>query len=293
MPPNDPYCTDWLNREQFLREHIGARTVAALAATLDWEQAPAEGAPLPPGWQWLFFNPVVRRSVLGEDGHPHRTPESFLPPIDLSRRMWAGSRIRYLSPLWVGAEAERSSRILRITPKEGKSGRMCFVTVAHSTTSEGRVCIIEEQDIVYREAIPPVAVRAVAAEPVLAAPMPVRAAWQCPVNPDPVLLFRYSALTFNGHRIHYDLPYAQDVEGYQGLVVHGPLVATLLQGFAASLRPGQRLAAFDFRGLQPLFAGRTFTLCADETEEGGLALRAIAPAGRTAVEAAARFTLPD
>ncbi|MDR6429543.1 3-methylfumaryl-CoA hydratase [Variovorax paradoxus] len=271
---------------------MDARAVAALAATLDWDHAPTDGDPLPPGWQWLFFNPVVRQSMLGQDGHPHRTPESFLPPIDLPRRMWAGSRTRYLSPLWVGAEAERSSRILRITPKEGKTGRMCFVTVAHTTASGGRVCIAEEQDIVYREATPPAAARA-AAEPAPAAPVPVQAAWQRLVNPDPVLLFRYSALTFNGHRIHYDLPYAQDVEGYQGLVVHGPLTATLLQGFAASLRPGRRLAAFDFRGLQPLFAGQPFTLCADETEEGGLALRAVAPDGRTAVEATARFTLPD
>lgn len=284
--------TGWVDREETLCAHIDAARVAALAATLDLGRAPTEGQPLPPGWHWLFFNTVARQSDLGEDGHPRRTPASFLPPIELPRRMWAGSRIRYLAPMPVGAEAERSSRILRITPKEGKSGRMCFVTVAHSTVSGGRVCITEEQDIVYREATPPAAVRA-AAEPTLAAPVPVQAAWQRPVNPDPVLLFRYSALTFNGHRIHYDLPYAQHVEGYQGLVVHGPLTATLLQGFAASLRSGQRLAAFEFRGLQPLFAGQSFTLCANEVEDGSLVLRAVAPDGRTAMEATARFTLLD
>ncbi|MDF3833223.1 MaoC family dehydratase N-terminal domain-containing protein [Cupriavidus basilensis] len=282
--------TGWVGREETLRARIDAAPVAALAATLDLEGAPTEGQPLPPGWHWLFFNPVARQSALGDDGHPRRAANSFLPPINLPRRMWAGSRIRYLASLQVGAEAERSSRILRITPKEGKSGPMCFVTVAHSVASGGRTCIEEEQDIVYRAATPLAPASGGSTIPERAVtPAPLLAPWKRTVNPDAVLLFRYSALTFNGHRIHYDLPYAQVEEGYRGLVVHGPLAATLLQGFAASLRPGLSLAAFEFRGMQPLFAGQPFTLCADEAGKGALALHAVAPDGRVAVEAFARF----
>jgi 3-methylfumaryl-CoA hydratase len=250
---------------------------------------PAEGQPLHPGWQWLFFNPIVRQSSTGADGHPRRTPESFLPPISLPRRMSAGSRIRYLASLAVGAEAVRTSRIRQLAPKEGKSGRMYFVTVAHRITSGGRECIAEEQGIVYREASPSALARAaVSLAPSDAVLNPLRAARQRPVSPDAVLLFRYSALTFNAHR-----PYARDVEGYPGLVVQGPLTATLLQGFAVSLQPQQRLAGFEFRGLQPLFASQPFTLCADEAGVGVLALRAVAPDGRTAVEASATFATRD
>jgi 3-methylfumaryl-CoA hydratase len=284
----------WICREETLHARIDIAPVAALAATLDLERPPAEGQPLPPGWQWLFFNPIVRQSSTGADGHPRRTPESFLPPIDLPRRMWAGSRIRYLASLAVGAQAVRTSRIKQVAPKEGKSGRMYLVTVAHRITSGGRECIAEEQDIVYREASPSALARAeLSLTPSAAALNPRLAAWQRPVSPDAVLLFRYSALTFNAHRIHYDLPYAQDVEGYPGLVVQGPLTATLLQGFAVSLQPQQRLAGFEFRGLQPLFASQPFTLCADEAGVGVLALRAVAPDGRTAVEASATFATRD
>jgi 3-methylfumaryl-CoA hydratase len=221
--------SDWVGRTQTQRQRIDLLAVAALAATLDLDAAPHAGAPLPPGWQWLFFNPVARQSTLGEDGHPRRDlPGSFLPPIPLPRRMWAGSRIRYLAPLPVGAEAARISRILNIVPKEGRAGRMCFVTVEHTLAVDGRDCIVEDQDIVFREASPPSAAPAAELLPAEAAPVQ----WEEGLVPGTLLLFRYSALTFNGHRIHYDQPYARDVEGYRDLVVHGPLTATLLQQFA-------------------------------------------------------------
>lgn len=285
---DDPYCNAWLGREETRREVIGIAAVAGLAATLDWARTPGEGEPLPAGWQWLFFNPVAHHSQLGEDGHPRRTSDSFLPPIALPRRMWAGSRIQYLAPLVVGDEAVRSSRIERIVPKEGQSGRMCFVTVVHRTASQGRDCIVEHQDIVYREASTP-STAAASAAPTSTPTATVQAAWQRTVLPDPVLLFRYSALTFNGHRIHYDAPYAREVEHYSDLVVHGPLTATLLQALAVESRPGRRLTHFEFKGMQPLFVDQPIVLCADRADDGALQLKAVAPSGSTAMQAIARF----
>jgi 3-methylfumaryl-CoA hydratase len=250
--------SNWVGRKQAACERIDPRAVAALAATLDWPAAPAEGAVLPAGWQWLLFNPAAPQRDLGEDGHPRRNVgDSFLPSVPLPRRMWAGSRIRYHAPLIVGAMVERTSVIQRVVPKEGRSGRMCFVTVSHTMRCSGRTCIVEEQDIVYREAAVPGAAPPTVLLPAQDAPVQ----WRHSLVPQPTLLFRYSALTFNGHRIHYDLPYARDVEGYRGLVVHGPLTATLLQQFAQqACRPGARLAGFEFKGVSPLFANEAMEL---------------------------------
>lgn len=273
---------DWIGREEERTQRILAPAVQAMAATLDLDTAPAAGDPLPPGWQWLFFNPAARRSELGLDGHPKRG--GFLPPIALPRRMWAGSRVRYLADLPVDAEASRRSRILRVENKVGKRGSLWFVTVAHTIASEGRPCIVEEQDIVYREATPPGAAPA---------PAPQRhdgeAQWGRAFQPDTTLLFRYSALTFNGHRIHYDPAYARDEEGYPGLVVHGPLTATLLQQLAVEHGGGRRLAQFDFRGVSPLFVDRAFRLEGQALADGSLALWARGPDGELAMSATAAF----
>lgn len=270
----------WIGREEEAHGRIHASVVEAMSATLDWERAPQPGEPLPPGWQWLFFNPVVRRSKLGRDGHPQRG--GFLPPIELPRRMWAGSRIRYLTDLPVDAPAVRRSRIQKIENKTGKRGALCFVTVAHEIHCEGTLCIREEQDIVYREAPPPGA---------SAAPQRYDAVAQFGRSfvPDTTLLFRYSALTFNGHRIHYDQSYARDEEGYPDLVVHGPLTATLLQQLALEQGDGRRLASFDFRGVNPLFVTRPFQLEGLRNDDGTLAVWARGPEGELAMSANATF----
>lgn len=267
----------WVGREESTFDHIDAKAVSAMAASLDLPQAPANGEPLPAGWQWLFFNPAARRSGLGSDGHPARG--GFLPPIALPRRMWAGSRIRYLADLEVGAEAERRSRIARIESKSGKRGALWFVTVEHTTRSAGRDCIVEEQDIVYREATPPGTAAAVPPR------HEAEAQWGQDFMPDTTLLFRYSALTFNGHRIHYDQAYARDEEGYPDLVVHGPLTATLLQHVAVA--QGGRLAAFEFRGVSPLFVSRGFRLEGRREADGRLSLWARGPDGELAMSATA------
>ena len=270
----------WVGREEERRERLHASAVAAMAATLDLDVAPRAGEALPPGWQWLFFNPTVRRGELGPDGHPQRG--GFLPPVALPRRMWAGSRIRYLADAPVDAEATRRSKILKVEEKTGKRGSLCFVTVEHTTSCAGATCIVEEQDIVYRE--PP---------PLGATPAPERhdgeAQWRSIVTPDTTLLFRYSALTFNGHRIHYDQAYARNEEGYPDLVVHGPLTATLLQHFAVEHGDGRRLARFDFRGVTPLFVDRAFTLEGRESDGATLSVWARGPDGELAMSATAVF----
>ena len=272
----------WIGREEECSERVLASVAQAMAATLDLERFPLAGEPLPPGWQWLFFNPLVRRSLLGSDGHPRRG--GFLPPIELPRRMWAGSRIRYLADLPIETQATRRSRILKIENKVGKRSSLSFVTVQHTISCDGTPCISEEQDIVYREAAPPGAVAATAPQRYEGVPQ-----WSRTIEPDTTLLFRYSALTFNGHRIHYDQAYARDEEGYPDLVVHGPLTATLLQQFALEHGEGRRLAQFDFRGVTPLFVGRAFQLEGRQVEDGTLALWARGPAGELVMSASAVF----
>lgn len=271
----------WIGREERQSEQMLPSAVAGMAAALDWDVAPKTGDTLPPGWQWMFFNPVVRRSGLGVDGHPQRG--GFLPPIELPRRMWAGSRIQYPADLKIGAAADRRSRIQKVENKIGKRGSLWFVTVEHTISSEGRVCAIEEQDIVYREATPP------GAPAPKAEPHEAQAEWGREVEPDTTLLFRYSALTFNGHRIHYDQTYARDEEGYRDLVVHGPLTATLLQQLAVEQGGGKALARFEFRGVSPLFVDRAFRIEGRRADDGTLALWARGPDGELAMSASAAF----
>ena len=272
---------NWVGREESCTELINASSVRAMAATLDWAQSPVVGDPLPSGWQWMFFNPVVARSELGTDGHPKRG--GFLPPIELPRRMWAGSRIHYHADLPIGTEATRKSRILSVVNKVGKQGPLWFVTVEHTTSYGDTRCIVEEQDIVYRS-IPPAG--AVAATP---SPYEQQGQWGCDVVPDSTLLFRYSALTFNGHRIHYDQAYTQHEEGYPDLVVHGPMVATLLQQLAVQQGDGKTLAYFEFRGMAPLFVTRGFSLEGLQENDGTLKLWARGPDQELAVLASATF----
>lgn len=268
----------WVGREERYEERILPSAVRAMAATLDLDKTPEPGEALPPGWHWMFFNPVVPRRSLGADGHPKRG--GFLPPIELPRRMWAGSRIRYLADVQVDALATRVSRIHKVENKTGKRGPLWFVTVAHTTSCNGVVCIEEEQDIVYREAPPP---SAAAIQPEVHVD---QAVWGHEVQPDTTMLFRYSALTFNGHRIHYDQDYARHEEGYPDLVMHGPLTATLLQQLAVE-HGGRSLDRFEFRGVSPLFVGRAFRVEGRPANDGSLALWARGPSGELAMSATA------
>lgn len=248
-------ATSWVGRQETAGDEITATPLAALAALLDREPVrPPVGAPIPPLAHWLYFLPLHRQSTLGQDGHAARG--GFLPPIDLPRRMWAASRLRFFAPLRVGDTAQRISTIGAITPKEGRNGPLVFVRVDHRIVVGDRVVLEEEHDIVYRGPAPAGGERL---SPATAAP--AAAQWRRATRPDPALLFRYSALTFNAHRIHYDRSYATQVEGYPGLVVHGPLLGTLLIDALCAEAPGTRVERYAFRALRPVFDTAPFHVC--------------------------------
>ncbi len=243
---------DWIGKTEAATDTVTAWPVAALAATLDRrEAAPQNGGELPPCWHWLYFLEAKALSELGPDGHPKRG--GFLPPVPLPRRMWAGGRLEFLHPLRIGDEIRRDSTILSVEAKSGRSGNLVFVTVEHSISSGGRVAVREEHDIVYRDAARP------GDAPPEAAHGAANPAWQRSVNGDPVTLFRYSALTFNGHRIHYDLAYAKQEEHYPGLIVHGPLQTTLMLDLCRR-HAAKRVTKLDYRARLPLFHGETFSI---------------------------------
>jgi 3-methylfumaryl-CoA hydratase len=243
----------WIGRTETVRDTLTPRLAAELAATLDL----AEGAPVPLAAHWCLAPPIVPAAQLGPDGHPARG--GFLPPVPLPRRMWAGSRLTLHDRLQIGDTVERVSRIADVSIKQGRTGSLCFVTVAHEIFSPRGLAVAENHDIVYRDITPPGGTKNPPALPV--------AEWSRPMRADAVLLFRYCAITFNGHRIHYDRAYATDVEFYPGLIVHGPLQASWLLEFAAGIK-GSPPARFSFRGVSPLFDFAAFTLCARPVEDG-------------------------
>ncbi|PWC74399.1 acyl-CoA dehydrogenase [Azospirillum sp. TSH64] len=268
---------DWIGREEENLDVAAVPPLLALAATLDYADPPWRSGEVPPLGHWLYFLPKAMQGMLDRDGHPHRG--GFLPPVPLPRRMFAGGRLEFLAPIRQGEALRRRSTILSVEPKTGRSGPMLFVTVAHDVFVQDGPALRELQNIVYREAAAPGA--APSTDPADPAPSAV---WERTVDADPMLLFRFSALTFNGHRIHYDRQYAEVVEGYPGLVVHGPLIATLLMDLFLRHNPGARISTFQFRAQRPLFDVQPFTLCGTPTPDGA-SLWALDPAGRIAMQA--------
>jgi 3-methylfumaryl-CoA hydratase len=256
----------WIGKTETLSDDVTAAPVRALSATLDRDDAaPVPGTTLPPLWHWLYFLPQHRQSELGPDGHARRG--GFLPPVPLPRRMWAGGRLQWLpeNPLVVGDAVRRISSIESVTHKAGRTGDLLFVLVKHEVHNAKGLALSEEHDIVYRAAAQP-------GEPGEPVPPPVLAekgaAWQREITPDDVLLFRYSALTFNGHRIHYDRKYVTEVEGYPGLIVHGPLIATLLGDLVRRHAPGAFIKHFNFKAVRPTFDLHPFRLNGQPSADG-------------------------
>ncbi|MBX3536779.1 MAG: MaoC family dehydratase N-terminal domain-containing protein [Chelatococcus sp.] len=277
----------WIGRSEEASDVLTDRLVRGLLATIAGDaQKPWDSADVPLTMHWCLAPPIAPMAALGPDGHPARG--GFLPPTPLPRRMWAGGRLEFHDRLKRGDSVARRSVIRDVTAKQGRSGTLCFVTVDHDITTARGLAIRERQDIVYREAEPPRSGGAPAGGAATPSPPATPAAqWQRIIPCSPVLLFRYSALTFNGHRIHYDRSYCRDEENYPGLVVHGPLQATLLVEFAASLRGGRTPTAFDFRGVSPLFDGADFTLNASDADDGSLRLWTADAHGWTTMEAKA------
>ncbi len=246
------HLQSWQGRSETHDDLIVAFPANAMAATLDLDETYCAGDALPPLWHWLHFLPIHKLGDSGYDGHA--ALGGFLPAVPLPRRMWAGSRLQFHAPVQIGQTLSKRSTVKSVTHKAGRSGDLVFVTVRHDVFETQKLCIREEQDIVYR-AVP---------DPNLPLPAPTKAPERCDFSrkivPDPVLLFRYSALTFNGHRIHYDQPFCIGTEGYGGLVVHGPLLATLMLDLLRRKDPSAQVTHFEFRAMAPVFETQEFSV---------------------------------
>jgi 3-methylfumaryl-CoA hydratase len=279
----------WIGREQRSTDRLDEGLAARWLATFDLPRP--HPSIMPQGIHFALCTPQAPTAALGGDGHPTRdeTPGSFLPPFPMPRRMWASSKIAFNAPIAIGAVIERTSRIASVSEKEGGSGRLAFVDVEHYTRANGTLSVTETQTLVYRDAA---SADAPLSPPALGAEQFDPAGWDArrTITPDARLLFRYSALTFNTHRIHYDAPYASEVERYRGLVVHGPLTASLLLQLAAAELGENRLRSFQFRGLSPAIVGEPLHLVMRHRESGGedgYELAAFADDGRQVTAASA------
>lgn len=278
---------DWIGNQEMTDDQVTASSVAGMSATLDRDDpAPLIGDTLPPLWHLMYFTAKARQSTLGPDGHPERG--GFFPPISLPRRMFAGAQYRFHQPLRIGDDITRRGTICNVTTRQGRSGELIFVKVNYITRTQRGVALEEDHDIVYRGKTRDSArVDQPASNEKDKTPA---APWHRTIAPDPVLLFRYSALTFNGHRIHYDRPYATDVEGYPGLVVHGPLIATLLLELLRNHQGERPLASFHFRARRPLFDTHPFEVTGGPEQDGAAFwLQALDPQGDVAMQAAGTF----
>ncbi|GGE79866.1 hypothetical protein GCM10011533_35320 [Streptosporangium jomthongense] len=247
---------DWIGKKESCRDRLDPSHAGRIAAMLD-RPLSQEGDILEPLWHWAFFQIPVPPSETGPDGHI--APGGFLPKSEGNTRMWAGGRVQFHQPLIIGQPAQRESRIKAVNEKNGRSGKLLFVTVEHEYRQNGELCLSEEQDIVYKA---PAAPRLSLDKPV------AEAQWSQPVKPSPLLLFRYSAVTFNGHRIHYDHPYTTREEGYLDLVVHGPLIATLMVQAFVDSNPDLRPVRLSYRGLRPLTVNKSFRVEGRLADEG-------------------------
>ena len=273
---------DWIGRKEHGTDYVTVPLVDRLAATLDRDDAFAKiGDPLPIGWHSTLFPHVVRRSQIGPDGHPARG--DFLPPVPLPRRMFAGQRTTFHAPLLVGDEVRKEAEITGVNIKQGRTGTMVFVTVRHTMSTARGVAVVEDQDIVYRGEPDP------NAPPAPAQPASRDARWTKPFTADEVTLFRYSALTFNGHRIHYDHPYVTKVEGYRGLVMNGGLTTLLVYELARD-NARSPVTSMTSRNVRPLFANEPFTFCGEPSADGATAkLWVVDKDGALALSAEATF----
>ncbi len=251
---------DWIGKQQKQSDSMSPEMMQQFNVVMDVD--PLEhtaGDPIPPCAHFFYFTPRTLASEMGADGHAKLG--GFLPPVDLPRRMWAGGVVRIKSALKTAQPATKTSVIKNIEYKSGRSGQLCFVTVNHQIESAGVVCIDEDQHIVYREAH-------TGGPPTRTQPFSSSTDWTTQWTPDEIELFRFSAITFNGHRIHYDLPYTRDVEGYSGLVVHGPLMLhKMLQAFRNN-HPGRCITSLSYRAVGPVICGETVNIVGSTQSDG-------------------------
>lgn len=280
MSPDTSTLQEWVGRTREVEDIVTPRLLASFGATLgDHAAQTAEGV-APPGLHWCLTPDIADGPELGPDGHPAKG--GFLPPVPLPRRMWAASDVRFMAPIHSGDRIGRRSTLTAIEEKQGRTGPLTFVTVRHDIANDAGPVIEEDQTLVYRAAEASAVTPAPPASPTPAVPH------ELSVDVDPVLLFRYSALTFNGHRIHYDAPYATTVEHYPGLVIHGPLQATLLVNFAAAI-VGTSPRRFSFRGVHPATGAQRLLLSATSPGQDGMALEVRSAESHVTVKATAQW----
>jgi len=272
----------WIGKQSSTRALVTAYQADALTATLDRDDPPyKEGDVIPPGWHLFYIREVVKLRDTAEDGHPKRG--DFLPPIDLPRRMWAGTRATYHKPIHVGENISNVTTIESVTPKVGKTGQLVFLKLKNEISGEDGLATTELQDVVYREEAQP---GVAAPEP---PPPPGEAVWKRTIHPSSVLLFRYSALTMNSHRIHYDRTYVTEVEKYPGLLVHGPLTFTLLLDLFRRENTDKTLKSFSVRAVSPIYDTHDFVVEGSPDGENAATLWALNHEGRLAMSAEAKF----
>ncbi|MHC4221865.1 MAG: HTD2 family dehydratase [Planctomycetota bacterium] len=272
----------WIGKQEFIEEIISAEPLHRMRATLDMKPVTiSRGDAVPALWHWAYFLIPVRASELGRDGHP--ALGGFMPPVPLPRRMWAGGQFTFGQPVRVGDRAKKRSTIRDVKTKQGRTGMLCFVEVEHSVSVDDESRFSEIHNIVYREA------KLTGEDDVLPPQAPANAEWSEQVVPNSTQLFRYSALTFNGHRIHYDLDFCRQTESYPGLVFHGPLTATLLLELAMQQNSGRSLTSYEFRAFSPLFDNAAFTLNG-RMLDGNAEMWAANADGRLAMKSTVRFS---
>ncbi|MEM9775304.1 MAG: MaoC family dehydratase N-terminal domain-containing protein [Chloroflexota bacterium] len=252
MTNNQPDFSQWIGRQVVHEDFISATQANLMNATINRDPAFQPGDPLPPAWHWLFFHDAVPLNGLGVEGHPKLG--GFMPPVSLPRRMWAGGSLQFERPITIGETATKRSHVTQVEHKVGRSGELYFVTVEHELFQGGSKCLHEKQTIVYREPTDPTDTHR---DP---PPAPEKSEFSAEIQPSPTMLFRYSALTFNGHRIHYDADFCREHEGYPNLVFHGPLTATLLLDLFYRKFQEEQIKVFEYRGVSPLFNPDPFTI---------------------------------
>ena len=273
----------WIGNKEVTEARVTAYQADALTATLNREEPPfKEGDPIPPGWHLFYIREVVKLADTASDGHPKRG--NFLPPIDLPRRMWAGTKATFHRSIHVGEKINKVTTIEAVTPKVGQTGKLVFLSLKHEINGESGLAVTELQDVVYREEAKPGSVVPMPPFP------PAKAVWSRDINPSPVLLFRFSALTMNSHRIHYDYKYVTEVEKYPGLLVHGPLTLTLLMDLFRSEKPRASLKTFSVRAESPLYDSHHFKVQGCPSDDDKTAqLWAINHEGKLAMSASAEY----
>jgi 3-methylfumaryl-CoA hydratase len=287
MSENLQHLKEWIGRTETVEDRATRLPVHGYAALRDRPEVPKEGDPIGPMGHWFFFKPVARASEIGPDGHPRRG--GFMPPVPLPRRMFGGARTTYHKDLRIGEKMKKVQSITNVDIKDGRTGTLVICTVMNAFHGESGLALEEEHDIVYRDN-PPADAKDSRGNSGKTNAAPTDHEWIKEIAPDPVMLFRYSAITFNGHRIHYDRKYVTEVEGYPGLIVHGPLTAGLLLDVAVDNNLGRRLAGFRFQARAPLFDVAPFKVAGKPTDDGkSVSLWSVTPEGNIGTLATATF----